>query len=69
MQKLHSLYKSETGHSFSPAWSFYLTRERGKWVLDVSDQEKMELFGRNGVFDIPDLDYIEWLQEELLKRL
>ena len=69
MQKLHSLYKSETGNSYSSAWSFYLSRESGKWVLDMSDQDKMAQFGAIGVFDVPDLDYIVWLQEELLKRL
>ena len=69
MDELHRLYKSETGNSYSPSWSFYLTRERGKWVLDVSDQDKMEQFGAIGVFDVPDLDYVAWLQEELLKRL
>ena len=65
IRDIHRLYKNETGNGKQDEWSFYLTRWKGNWVLDISDQEKMELFGKWGVFTIPDLDYIEWLERKL----
>lgn len=64
-REIHRLYKEETGSSVGPGWSFQIARMRGQWVLDISDEMKMEVFGRWGEFDVPDLDYVEWLERKL----
>jgi hypothetical protein len=64
--ELHMQYKAETGQAYSE-WTFEMYRSKGKWILDISDELKMELYGRLSWFDVPDLDYIEWLENKLIE--
>ena len=63
---LHRQYKAETGQVFSE-WEFGLWRSRGQWVLDISDENKMRQYGTLGWFDVPDLDYINWLERKVIE--
>lgn len=70
------LYKEETGSFPVDEEECILTcwRSKGQWVVDISDVERLEMFGRHSeiTFTRPDPDYVEWLEnriEELLKEI
>ena len=63
--ELHLQYKSETGLDHIE-WEFEIFRSRGQWILEIPDEMKMMLFGNQGLFEVPDLDYIEWLENKII---
>ncbi len=62
------LYKIETGKD--ARWvEFGAHRSKGRWILDVDDEEMFATLGRNFCIDIPDMDYIVWMEEKVLELL
>lgn len=67
------LYKEETG-SFpcgEEEIEFRCWRSKGQWVIDISDTERLGLFGRESLisFTRPDPDYVEWLEKKVMELL
>jgi hypothetical protein len=46
-------------------------RSKGQWVIDISDEEKLQLTGRRSVirFTRTDPDYLEWLENKVMELL
>lgn len=67
------LYKQETGSFpvYEEELEFMCWRSKGQWVIDISDEERLELFGRNSliIFTRPDPDYIQWLEEKVMSLM
>jgi hypothetical protein len=67
------LYKEETGclPEEEVELEFMVWRSKGQWVIDISDEEKLQLFGRNSMIRItrPDSDYLEWLENKVMELL
>jgi hypothetical protein len=67
------LYKEETG--LTPVdeveLEFMCWRSKGQWVIDISDAERLKLFGRESMITIikPDPDYVEWLENKVMELL
>jgi hypothetical protein len=62
------LYKSETRLNHK-GFAFEVYRSKGKWILDISDETKIELYGNQGEFEIPNQDYVQWLETRLMDLL
>lgn len=57
----------ETGNS-GPAWmEIEATRSHGRWIMDISDETAMEIFGRTGTVEVFDQSYQEWLEDMLIE--
>ena len=67
------LYKVETGRTLvdEEELEFYCWRSKGQWVIDISDTERLGLFGRESqiTFTRPDPDYVEWLENKVMELL
>jgi hypothetical protein len=67
------LYKEETGciPIDEEELEFYCWRSKGQWVIDISDTERLGLFGRESqiTFTRPDPDYVEWLENKITELL
>jgi len=66
--ELHMMYKAETGLDHIE-WEFEIYRKKGEWILEISDETKMEQFGRQGTFEVPDYDYIEYLENKVIELI
>ena len=64
MNIVHLQYKLETGNE-PIVGEIYATWSRGQWIFGVSDKEVLEVFGHDGSINIPDQDYIRWLEEKV----
>lgn len=64
MKKLHQLYKMETGKNVHTN-ELSVTRMKGRWVFNASDQDAIKIFGCYGTIQYPDNDYILWLERKL----
>jgi hypothetical protein len=44
-------------------------RSKGQWVIDISDEERLGLFGRESqiTFEMPDPDYLAWLENKVME--
>lgn len=67
------LYKEETG-SFpvdEEELEFMCWRSKGQWVIDISDTERLQLFGKESLIRLtrPDPDYLEWLENKVMELL
>lgn len=63
------LYKEETGSFPVSECEFEVWRSRGQWILNISDEEKIESFGNEGYFSFPDKDYLNWLENKVMELL
>lgn len=67
------LYKLETGGTpvDQVELEFEIWRSRGQWIINISDEEKMRLFGNRGMIELtlPDADYIRWLEEKVMESI
>lgn len=67
------LYKEETGLWPVDEEEYILScfRSKGQWVVDISDVERLEMFGRSSeiTFVRPDPDYVRWLEEKVMELL
>jgi hypothetical protein len=67
------LYKEETGAYpvDEEELEFMCWRSKGQWVIDISDAERLQLFGRESLITITrtDPDYLEWLENKLIELL
>ena len=68
-RELLLLYNRETGKGDPYELELSVFRSKGRWILDCSDQEALEEFGRDGTVCIPDVDYVAWLQDKLIELL
>lgn len=57
-------YKKETGCE-PMAYELQVLRSKRHWILDCSDETALEHFGYNGYVDVPDADYIAWLESKV----
>jgi hypothetical protein len=67
------LYKEETG-AFpvdEEELEFTCWRSRGQWVIDISDEERLQLFGRQSMITLtrPDPEYVKWLENKVMELL
>ena len=61
------LYKRETGKDV--CWNeLSVTRKRGQWFFEASDEDIIDTFGYTGTLKIPDLEYINWLEKKLSEK-
>jgi hypothetical protein len=67
MNKVHLLYKSETGKNPNGG-SIEVTRMKRRWFIEFSDQDVLEIFGYTGIIEVPNTEYIAWL-EEIVEQL
>jgi hypothetical protein len=71
--EISKLYKEETGSTCFDEIEveFEVWRSKGQWILNIDDAEKFQLAGRFGIirFMKPDEDYINWLEEKVLKMI
>jgi hypothetical protein len=68
------LYKQETGMTPHDEKEYILScfRSKGQWVVDISDVERLEMFGRQHECWInlgADPDYVEWLENKVMELL
>lgn len=67
------LYKEETGMFPFDEEEYILTcwRSKGQWVVDISDVERLEMFGRQSeiIINRPDPDYLEWLENKVVELM
>jgi hypothetical protein len=67
------LYKEETGNFpyEEEELEFMVWRSKGQWVIDISDEEKLRLSGRESMirFTRTDSDYLEWLENKVMELL
>lgn len=67
------LYKIETGmvpvDEFE--YEFTIWRSKGQWVVEISDEEKFDIWGNQGNIKItkPDEDYVRWLEDKVMELL
>lgn len=65
------LYKEETGSmpAYEEELEFMCWRSKGQWVIDISDEEKLQLSGRQSMirFTRTDPDYLEWLENKVME--
>ena len=66
-RKLTLLYKKETGRDICYT-ELSATRKRGQWILDISDENAIDTFSYTGTLEIPDLEYIDWLERKLIEK-
>ncbi len=70
---IRHLYKQETGCTpvHEVELEFMCWRSKGQWVIDISDEERLGLFGRQSLitFTKPDEDYVEWLENKVMELL
>ena len=55
-------YKLDTGQDETTT-KLHVYRSKGRWIIDLGDVAMLKLFGTNGVVEIPDQDYLIWLEE------
>ena len=65
-QKVRLLYKRDTGLDDNTG-AIEVYRSKGRWILDVCDERRIELFGYTGILEVPDTEYLYWLEEQVLK--
>jgi hypothetical protein len=67
------LYKEETGSFpvYEEELEFMCWRSKGQWVIDITDAERLLLFGKESLIRItrPDPDYVEWLEKKVMELL
>jgi hypothetical protein len=67
------LYKEETGNFpvYEEELEFMVWRSKGQWVINISDEEKLQLSGRESIirFTRTDPDYLEWLENKVMELL
>lgn len=67
------LYKDETGLAAVDEEEYILScfRSKGLWVVDISDVERLEMFGRQHEIIITraDPDYVKWLEEKVIELI
>ena len=67
------LYKMETGSVPVDEFEYEFTifRSKGQWVVEISDEEKFNIWGNQGNIEItkPDRDYVRWLEEKVMELL
>ena len=67
------LFKEETGSmpGDEEELVFMCWRSKGQWVIDISDEKKLQLSGRESVirFTRTDPDYLEWLENKVKELL
>lgn len=59
------LYKEETGLT-PESVDYEIYRSKGRWVVDVTDEEILSRIGRESYIEIPDIDYVEWLENKVM---
>jgi hypothetical protein len=67
MNNLHQQYKRETGNSVTET-EFGVVRRRGIYILDpqeVNDEFVFQCLGNSFYITIPDLAYINWMEEKI----
>ena len=57
-------YKIDTGQDETTT-ELNVYRSKGRWIIDLGDAAMLKLFGTHGVVEIPDQDYLIWLEEML----
>lgn len=62
-------YKMETGSYPDVNIEYNIYRSKGKWVLDISDEDAIRLNLRVGSMDSMDVDYFNWLENKVLELL
>ena len=67
------LYKLETGEApvDRVELEFDIWRSKGQWIIGISDEEKMRLFGNQGMIKLilPDENYLIWLEEKIMELI
>jgi hypothetical protein len=67
------LYRDETGCTAVEEEEYVFTcfRSKGQWVVDISDVERIGMFGRYSeiVIKRADPDYVRWLEEKVMELL
>lgn len=70
---IQHLYKDETGclPGIEEELEFTVWRSKGQWVIDISDEQKLQLSGRESMirFTRTDPDYLEWLENKVTELL
>lgn len=67
--QLEMLYRNETGNSLERFHINECFRSKGVWIVP-GDSYLHTLLERNaGCVEIPDMDYIEWLENKLKEKL
>lgn len=71
--ELAMVYKAETGDCAVDEVEVEFTcwRSKGQWVIDISDEERLGLYGRTSFiqFTKPDPKYIAWLESKVCELL
>lgn len=67
------LYKLETGSCpvDEIEYEFMIWRSKGQWIVEITDEEKFNIWGNQGCIEItrPDEDYVRWLEEKVMELL
>ena len=67
------LYKLETGSVPVDEFEYEFTifRSKGRWVVEISDEEKFNIWGNQGSIEVTkqDEDYVRWLEEKVMELL
>jgi hypothetical protein len=70
---IEHLYKEETGCTpvNEEELEFTVWRSKGQWVIDISDEQKLQLSGRESIirFTRTDPDYLQWLENKVMELL
>ena len=69
--KIHLLrkeYYTESGNDSPSTYELQLSKKKGVYYIEPCDERLVnKMIISNGVMQIPDLDYIDWLEEEIIK--
>lgn len=67
------LYKSETGETpvDEIVQEFMIWRSKGQWIINITDEQKLSLWGQESFIEItmPDRDYIKFLEDKVLELM
>ena len=73
--EIRNLYKKETGCSVEEDCEseieFEIWRSKGQQIINISDEQKFNLFGNYSEISIPKMgnDYITWLEEKVMEMI
>lgn len=62
------LYKAETGN-WPDGIDYEVYRSRRQWVIQASDEEILRRIGLESFIEIPDIEYVEWLENKITELL
>lgn len=63
-KKLHIEYKSDTGN-YPFDYDIEVVRSNGRWIINITDEDVMEIFGSKGFVSVPNEGYLEWLEDKV----